>query len=451
MSRWRSRRGTAPGLWSEIKRRHPRGGRSKDNGASRAGPHVEREPRLELIDGLAAEVGVLVPAEGEEPDLEVADANAELDGLRQQLTFAANTLDEERKAHEGTQRLLEEARAEAERLATQAVEWKERAAQAEDADGKAAVAELRTELTARDSELAEGVQARTALEAEVVRLQAAVDNGHEQHYEAEEKVAAAKNELQELRAAFAAREAELAGNAASKAAMEAEVTRLEADLTKLRDQHSGSKDALGALTAQVDELREGATEAQRLLEEARTEAAALEAAIAELRPELEAARAERGESQATIAELRTELSAHAEAAQAHELELAQLREELVAQEGARSHEADARKAAEAELRQLQKDARVLPSVSRRSAPQAQKRVSASSETAAEAARLRETRRRGREAQGRVEGGSRPPRGRAGQGGHCVPRSHKSWRRSESELDKARRGTQRFSGRRHDTR
>ena len=88
-----------------------------------------------------------------------------------------------------------------------------------------------------------------------------------------------RHELQELRAAFAAREAELAGNAASKAAMEAEVTRLEAELTKLRDQHSGSKDALGALTAQVDELREGATEAQHRLDEARTEAAALEAAM----------------------------------------------------------------------------------------------------------------------------------------------------------------------------
>ncbi len=272
--------GYGSGLWSEIKRRHPRGGRSKDNGASRAGPHVEREPRLELIDGLAAEVGVLVPAEGEEPEPEVADANAELDGLRQQLEFAANRLDEERKTHEGTQRLLEEARADAERLATEAVEWKERAALAEDADGEAeasaelarleaVAAELRTELTARDSELAEGAAARTALEAEVARLQAAVEKGHEQHYEAEGKVAASKNELQELRAAFAAREAELAGNAASKAAMEAEVTRLEGELTKLRDQHSGSKDALGALTAQVDELRESATEAQHRLDEAR--------------------------------------------------------------------------------------------------------------------------------------------------------------------------------------
>ena len=342
----------------------------------------------------------------------MADANAELDSLRQQLTFAANTLDEERKAHGGTQRLLEEARAEAERLATQAVEWRERAAQAEDADGKAAVAELRTELTARDSELAEGVQARTALEAEVVRLQAAVDNGHEQHYEAEEKVAAAKNELQELRAAFAAREAELAGNAASKAAMEAEVTRLEADLTKLRDQHSGSKDALGALTAQVDELREGATEAQRLLEEARTEAAALEAAIAELRPELEAARAERGESQATIAEL--ELSSRHMRRRPRRTssswlsyEKSSLRRRALARTRP-THARPQRPSCDSCRRTLV----CCPSVSRRSAPQAQKRVSASRRPPRRLPVCARSPPRP-STQGRVEGGSRASSRRSG--------------------------------------
>ena len=49
-----------------------------------------------------------------------AAVEAELEGLHQQLTFAATTLDEERAAHDGTQRMLEEARAEAQGFSREA-------------------------------------------------------------------------------------------------------------------------------------------------------------------------------------------------------------------------------------------------------------------------------------------------------------------------------------------
>ena len=153
--------------------------------------------------------GVLQPADGEEPEPEATSPDPELEELRQQLTLAATRLDEERAAHEGTQRLLEEARAEAQGLSREADEWRERAAQADDSDAKAEAAaaerarleeiaaELRTDLDARDAELAESASARQSLEAQ----------------------------LEELRAGFSAREAELAGSAASTGGDESRARR----------------------------------------------------------------------------------------------------------------------------------------------------------------------------------------------------------------------------------
>ena len=103
--------GYGSGLWSEIKRRHPRGGRGNTDAVPSAEPEQRREPRIELIDGLAAEIGVLQPAEGDEP--EAASTDPELEALSQQIAFTATRLEEERSAHEGTRRLLDEARAEA--------------------------------------------------------------------------------------------------------------------------------------------------------------------------------------------------------------------------------------------------------------------------------------------------------------------------------------------------
>ena len=171
--------GFGSGLWSEIKRRHPRGGRAADVDLA-AERKPGRDPRLELIDGLAAEVGVLQPADGEEPEPEATSADPELEELRQQLTFAATRLDEERAAHDGTQRMLEEARAEAERLSREADDWRERAAQADDVDAKAAAAaelarleeiaaELHTDLEGRDAQLAESATVVKSLEAQLAR------------------------------------------------------------------------------------------------------------------------------------------------------------------------------------------------------------------------------------------------------------------------------------------
>ena len=109
------------------------------------------------------------------------DPTDELESLRQQLTFAGTRLDEERAAHDGTQRMLEEARAEAERLSREADDWRERAAQADDVDAKAKAAaelarleeiaaELRTDLEGRDAELAESATVMQSLEAQLEDL-----------------------------------------------------------------------------------------------------------------------------------------------------------------------------------------------------------------------------------------------------------------------------------------
>ena len=143
------------------------------------------------------------------------DSDAELENLRQQLRFASTRLEEERAGHKGTLRLLEESRRERERLAQEVEDWQERAGRAGDSDEKeqavarlaeleATVAEQRAELEARNGELAAGAEVQTQLAAEAGRL--------------------------------------------------------EKELQALRDEHAGSKDAIAALTAQVDELRAGTAE-----------------------------------------------------------------------------------------------------------------------------------------------------------------------------------------------
>jgi hypothetical protein len=330
--------GFGAGLWSEIKRRHPRG-RDDEGGehepSEPARPPEPQDLRLALIEELDGD-------DDTEP--------GEVDSLRQQLAFASTRLDEERTAHDGTKRMLEEARGELGTAAQELVDWRERAARVEDSDEKKEAAARLAELEATATE---------------------------------------------LRAELDARERELsAANADVQAQLAAKTYRLEEELKALRDQHQGSKDAIGALTAQVDEQRSGAVESQRLLEEARTEVNALKGTVAELHSELDRARTEGGESlaavaaltaqldekrvsgdelarrldearadsaafEATIAELREELSSREKNARKSERKLGELRAELAAGEEARSREAAARVATETKLAQLQSDALTL--------------------------------------------------------------------------------------------
>jgi chromosome segregation ATPase len=330
--------GFGAGLWSEIKRRHPRG-RDDEGGEQEpsepARPPEPQDLRLALIGELDAD-GDTKPGE--------------VESLRQQLAFSSNRLHEERTAHDGTKRMLEEARGELGAAGQELADWRERAARAEDSDEKAQAAARLVELEATATELRAELDAR------------------------ERELSAASNEVQ--------------------AQLAAETNRLEDELKALRDQHQGSKDAIAALTAQVDEQRACAVESQRLLDEARAEADALQATVAELHSELDKARKEGGESQAavaaltaqldekrasgdelarrldearadsaafeaTIAELREELSSREEKAEKFERKLGELRTELAAGEEARSREAAARVATETELAQLQSDALAL--------------------------------------------------------------------------------------------
>ncbi len=61
------------------------------------------------LDAARAELAASEESRANEVETRAA-VEAELEGLHQQLTFAATTLDEERAAHDGTQRMLEEAR-----------------------------------------------------------------------------------------------------------------------------------------------------------------------------------------------------------------------------------------------------------------------------------------------------------------------------------------------------
>jgi chromosome segregation ATPase len=366
--------GYGSGLWSEIKRRHPRGGRNRDTGTSEAGPRVESEPRLALIDGLAAEVGVLQPVDGElSTTPELPDLTDEHESLRQQMTFAGTRLDEERAAHDGTQRMLEEARAEAERLSREADEWRERAAQADDVDANAKAAaelarleeiaaELRTDIEGRDAQLAESATVRQSLEAQ----------------------------LEELRAGFAAREAELAGNAASKAEMKAELAAatneldaVRAELAASEESHANELKTRGAVEAELEGLRQQITLAatrldeeraahdatQRMLEETRVEAQGLSreaetsgqlrddvaARVAELAEGAKARAAIESEVarlQAALSEAREEHSAFETAAAAATEELSEVRAIFASREAEFTESANARRGMEADVAQL---------------------------------------------------------------------------------------------------
>ena len=287
--------GFGSGLWSEIKRRHPRGGRADDEaaGSDPAAPETPREARLHLIDGLADAVGgkrepdVDEPAAAEESGPATAveqtpDLQAELDAMRQQLTFAATRLDEERSAHEGTRRLLEEARA-AEAETSKAVETADPAELVELND---TVAALRADLEAREAELAESIDARVELE----------------------------NVMAEL----------------------------ESDFNKLRERHDGSDSVSAELADKVRELRVENDEIRRSLIESRVAGKTAMEELAALNTQLDARADELGA-----------------ASEAQDKQLAELREELAARDEARSREADARTAAEAALAELRSDAETL--------------------------------------------------------------------------------------------
>jgi chromosome segregation protein len=306
--------GFGAGLWSEIKRRHPRGRQDDDMEPAKPkpeyGPLEADERRLALIDDL--DEGV--------PE-RVDDDRAELDSLRQQVTFASNRLEEERAGHKGTLRLLEESRRELERLAREVDDWRERAARAEESDAKeqavtdlagleATVTELRAELAARERELEERDGSETVvqlLSEQIDELRLEGEEARRLLDEARADATSLDETVTELRAAIDARDRELAAGAEIQTQLAAEAGRLEDALRELRDEHSGSKDAIAALTAQVDELRIGAADAQRLLNDARVEAAALEATRAELRFELDKARKEGSESQAAVTALTEQL------------------------------------------------------------------------------------------------------------------------------------------------
>jgi chromosome segregation ATPase len=306
--------GFGAGLWSEIKRRHPRGRQDDDIEPAKPtpeyGPPEDDERRLALIDDL--DTGA--------PEQRVDDDRAQLDSLRQQVTFASNRLEEERAGHKGTLRLLEESRRELERLAREVDDWRERAARAEESDAKeqavadlagleATVTELRAELAARERELEErdGSETVVQLLEQIEELRLEGEEARRLLDEARADATLLDGAVKELRAEIDARDRELAAGAEIQTQLAAEAGRLEDALGALRDEHSGSKDAIAALTAQVDELRSGAADAQRLLNDARVEAAALEATRAELRSELDKARKEGSESQAAVTALTEQL------------------------------------------------------------------------------------------------------------------------------------------------
>ncbi|MET0939381.1 MAG: hypothetical protein ABWY51_09190 [Gaiellaceae bacterium] len=301
--------GFGSGLWSEIRRRHPRVGRDEDAD--------EPEEPVALPDANEVRLALIDDLEESAPEDPVDDEHTELENLRQQLSFASTRLEEERAGHKGTLRLLEDSRRDLERLAREVDDWRERAARGEDSKDKeladaqlaeleATVTELRGELEARERQLAE----RDSSEAMVESLSEQVE-AHRVKSEdlsrllddARTKAVGLEATVAELRHELEVRDRELAAGAEVQTELGAEVGRLEDELQSLRDQHSGSKDAIAALTAQVDEQRVGAADSQRLLDEARAEADALEATAAELRSELAKARKEGSESRAAVAAL----------------------------------------------------------------------------------------------------------------------------------------------------
>jgi hypothetical protein len=315
--------GFGSGLWSEIRRRHPRVGRDED--ADEPQEPVEQldahELRLAPIDDLE---------EGAATD-PVDEEQAELENLRQQLSFASTRIEEERAGHKGTLRLLDDSRRELERLAREVDDWRERAARGEGSEEKeqavaqlaeleATVTELRGELEARERELAAGAEVQTQLQG------------------SKDAIAALTAQVDEQRAGAADSQRLLDEARAEADALEATVAGLRSELDKARNEGSESQAAVAALTVQFDEQRASCDELEQRFEEARADSAAFEA---------------------TIAELREELSGRETNAKKSERKLGELRAELAAGEEARSREAAARDAAENQLAQLQADALAL--------------------------------------------------------------------------------------------
>ena len=323
--------GFGAGLWSEIKRRHPRGRPDiEDNEAPElVGPLVEQELPLAAID---------------EPDVGGEAEPDELESFRQQLAFASTRLEEERTAHQGTQRLLEETRGELASRAEEIDDWRERAMRAEDspentkaaadlAELEATAAELRAELVAREQELAERIASEALVQSlseqvEVLRVKS--DEAWGLLEGAHTEARALDGTVTALRAELEAREGELAAGVEVRSQLAAEAGRLEDELNALRDQHSGSKDAVAALTAQVDELRAGGAEALRFVDEARAEAAALDATVAELRSELDKARDEGSQSHAAVTTLKEQLDIERASREELERKLLEARAEAAA-------------------------------------------------------------------------------------------------------------------------
>jgi predicted nucleic acid-binding Zn-ribbon protein len=329
--------GFGAGLWSEIKRRHPRG-RIDEGGEPEpvepARPPEAQDLRLALIDELDND-GEPVPGEAE--------------SLRQQLAFASTRLEEERAGHKGTLRLLEESRRELERFAREVEDWRDRAVRNEDPDEKEqaaarlaeleeTVTELRAELDARDRELSTGGEVQTQLAAEAGRLEDELKALHDQHRGSKDAIAALTAQVDEQRAGAADSLRLLDEARAEVDALQATVGELHTELDRARKEGSKSQAAVAALTAQVDENRASVDELARRLDEARADSAAFEA---------------------TIGELREELSSREKKAEKSERKLRELRAELAAGEEARSREAAARVAAEAEVAKLQSDVRAL--------------------------------------------------------------------------------------------
>ena len=135
----------------------------------------------------------------------------------------------------------------------------------------------------------------TALRAELEAREEALNVLRDEHAGSKDAIAALTTQVDELRAGteelemkleesraqLGARDDELAAGAEVKTQLAAEATRREEELKALRDEHAGSKDAIAALTIQVDELRAGALDSQRLLDKERSESQAAVAALTE--------------------------------------------------------------------------------------------------------------------------------------------------------------------------
>jgi chromosome segregation ATPase len=404
--------GFGSGLWSEIKRRHLRGRAGDEEGLELEAeePESPDEPRLAVIDGLFED---FEQREAELPPGATDVLDRELQSLRQQVSFSAERLDEERTAHEGTQRLLDDARAEAEAHSREAKEWHERAVRAEDAGQEsqtartdlaeldAVVTDLRVELAARDEALQQANDAQSELAGDLARLQAELADLHDGrakaddqlnvltqqledervgHAETRELVAGARSEadalataVAEFRAELAAREEALERETETEAEREAELARLQAELADLRAGRAKADDQLNVLTQQLEDESAGRARTQELLAELRAELAAREEALrrdteaeaereaelaqlqakrSKLTKKLEDERAARQAAQRTMEMSRTEATGLAGV-------VAELRMELADREEALRRDTEAEAELEAELARFQRDASAL--------------------------------------------------------------------------------------------